>query len=74
MRAKLNPNDKRSIIIGIKVTPKTRKQVQYLAEREAEKMSTYIAKLVEQRIEQFTRDTKTDWEQIFKELEEEEVT
>ena len=69
MRKKLTAEDKRSIIIGGKVTPKVRKQVQYLADREAEKVSTYIAELIEQRIEQFTKDTKINWEEELNENE-----
>lgn len=67
MRPKLDPNEKRSVIIGVKVTPKVRKQIEYLAEREAVGMSTYIAELIEQRIEQFTKDTKTNWDEELKE-------
>lgn len=62
MRRKLNYDEKRSVIIGVKVTPKVRKQIEYLSGREAESISTYIEKLIKQRIDQFTKDTKTDWD------------
>ena len=48
MRKKLAPEDKRSKILGIKVKEETKKQLNYIAKREGEPLSTHIDKIVEE--------------------------
>ena len=46
MRRKLEENIKRGTIIGVKTDKTTKKQIEYIAEREAQATSTYIHELI----------------------------
>lgn len=67
MRKKLNPEDKRSKIIGIKVKPETYKKLCYIADMEAIKVSSYINELIERNIKIVTETHKINWEEALKE-------
>lgn len=63
MRKKLDPKDKRSKIVGVKVTPLMNQQLEYMADAAGEEKSTYIYNLLKARIEQYTKDAKINWEE-----------
>lgn len=67
MRKRLNENDKRSVIIGIKVRPDIKAKIQYLSEAEDEGMSTYINRILENHIRNRTKFENIKWEDIIKE-------
>lgn len=67
MRKKLDQETKRSQIIGIKVKPETQRKLKYLSGIDAEPLSTYINKILEEHISSFTKINKLDWNEIFKE-------
>lgn len=67
MRKKLDINTKRSKIIGIKVKPETQLKLKYLCDIEAEPLSTYINKILEEHIASTTKLHKLNWEEILKE-------
>lgn len=52
MMPKKAPEEKRSIIIGVKVDKKTREKIEYLAEMNGIKTSTYIYNLITKHIEE----------------------
>lgn len=52
MMPKKSPEKKRSIIIGIKVDSITKEKIQYLAEMEDKKLSTYIYDQIVKHIEE----------------------
>ena len=61
MRKKINTEEKRSVIIGIKVKQETKDKVKYLSEAEAETISTYINRILEAHIETYTKLHKINW-------------
>lgn len=67
MRKKLDHATKRSQIIGIKVKPETQRKLKYLAEIQAEPLSTYINGILEEHIASTTKLHKLDWDEIWKE-------
>ena len=69
MRKKLIPEEKRSIIIGIKVKPEVKEKLTYLSEAEATKLSTYINNILEEHIKTVTKICKIDWNKIKSENE-----
>lgn len=66
MRQKLEPGKKRDNIIGVKVDSKTRAQIDYIASANGDKTSTYIYDLIKRHIEDYTKMTKTNWENELK--------
>ena len=52
MRRKMTETEKRSIIIGIKVKPETRSKIEWIANREATKLSTYLDELLKEHSQQ----------------------
>ena len=60
MRRKLPENEKRSKIIGIKVTETTKKQLEYIANREATTVSTTIDKILQEYINNYFSIAKID--------------
>lgn len=62
MRKKLTAEDKRSIIIGIKVKPAIKEKLQWLSKRDATQMSTYVNNILERHVEQLTSIYKIDWD------------
>lgn len=62
MRKKIEPNKKRSVIIGIKVKQETKEKIKYLSEVEAEPISTYINRILENHIEAHTKLHRINWE------------
>lgn len=69
MRKRLNENDKRSVIIGIKVKKEIKEKIQYLSEVEDIGMSTYINRILESHIEHITKLTPINWKEVLKEKE-----
>lgn len=67
MRKKLDNETKRSKIIGIKVKPETQKKLKYLSNIEAEPLSTYINRILEEHIASTTKLHKLNWKKIFQE-------
>lgn len=64
MRKRLNAEEKRSVIIGIKVKEETKEKIKYLSEVEDQGMSTYINKILEDHITERTRFGGIDWKTI----------
>lgn len=67
MRKRLNAEEKRSVIIGIKVKKEIKEKIQYLSEVDDIGMSTYINKILENHIESITKLTPINWEEVLKE-------
>lgn len=61
MRQKLDATSKRKHIIGVKVDEITKKKIEYIADSNGEPTSTYLYNLINERIEQYTKDTKINW-------------
>lgn len=61
MRKKLAYEEKRSKIIGVKVKPETHAQLEWIAEREAVKLSTYIDEQLRIHIETYFKYNHIDW-------------
>lgn len=64
MRKKLPPKEKRDKIIGIKVKEKTREQLEYIAKREGQTLSTYIDIVLRKNIEQYFEIQKINWDKL----------
>ena len=64
MRKKLPVEEKRSIIIGIKVKPETRKKLEWIAKREATSLSTYIDEQLCEHIEKYLKYNHIEWNKI----------
>ena len=71
MRPKVNESQKRGTIIGIKVDKATKAKIDYIAKADGETTSTYLFNLITQHIDQYTKMTKTNWNEEFKEEGEE---
>ena len=55
---------KRNSYIGVKVQQKTRDQLNYIAKREANPISTLIDKILKEYIETYFKIAKIDWETL----------
>lgn len=64
MRKKLPENEKRSKIIGVKVTESTKKQLEYIARREVTTVSSTIEKVLQDYINSYFRIAKIDKTEI----------
>lgn len=64
MRRKLPANEKRNSIIGIKVKEETRKQLNYIAEREGHTLSTCIDIILRKQIEEYFEIHKINWDDL----------
>lgn len=64
MRKKLQKSEKRSQIIGIKVKEETRKQLKFIANREATQLSTYIDSLLVKHINEYFSHAHIDWNSL----------
>ena len=60
MRKKLPEGAKRDQIIGIKVTETTKKQLQFIANRECTPMSTTIDRILQEYIDRYFTIAKID--------------
>ena len=60
MRRKLPEEQKRSNIIGVKVQLQTRKQLEFIAKREAETLSTTIDRILKEYINNYFEIAKID--------------
>lgn len=63
MRPRLNPNDKRNCLIGIKVKRETRDKLEFIAEREAHPLSTQIDLILKDYIDRYFEIAKINWEE-----------
>lgn len=63
MRPKVSESTKRGTIIGIKADKLTKAKIDYIARAAGETTSTYLFNLMTQHIDQYTRMTKTNWEE-----------
>lgn len=70
MRKKLDPATKREHIIGIKVRKDIKEKIAYLSEVEDVPMSTYINKIIENYIDNYTKTYKINWVKILQNNEE----
>ncbi|MBQ9839087.1 MAG: hypothetical protein IJO56_06340 [Oscillospiraceae bacterium] len=70
MRKKLKVEQKRSVIIGIKVKQSTRDKIEYLSEIQDIKMSSYINNIIEEHIDEKIKMFPLDWEEELKEFKE----
>ena len=61
MRAKKNEEDKRAKFIGIKVKNETRKQIEFISEREQRPISTQINIALEKFIKEYFNQNKINW-------------
>ena len=61
MMPKKAPEEKRSIILGVKVDKQTREKIEYLAEMNGIKTSTYIYNLIKKHIEEKEQAAQLDW-------------
>ena len=64
MRKKLAEGEKRSKIIGVKVKPETHEQLEWIAKREAVKLSTYIDEQLRLHIETYFKYNHIDWSSL----------
>lgn len=65
MRPKVSDKERRTIMLGVKVNPITKKQVEYMAKAQAEPVSTFIYNLIQAEIDKYTKITKIDWSKEF---------
>lgn len=63
MRPKVNESEKRGTIIGIKVDKLTKAKIDYIAKADGETTSTYLFNLITAHIDQYTRMTRTNWDE-----------
>ena len=70
MRKKLSVEEKRNSYIGIKVQPKTRKQLEYISKRDATPISTLIDIILKKHIEDYFRIAKINWDKLSEEEKE----
>lgn len=63
MRAKVSENEKRGTIIGIKVDKMTKAKIEYIAKADGKPTSTYLFNLITEHIDQYTRMTRTKWDE-----------
>ena len=63
MRPKVKEENKRASIIGIKVDKLTKAKIEYIAKASGDPTSTYLFNLITDHIEQYTRMTKTNWDE-----------
>lgn len=61
MRPRLNPNDKRTAQIGIKVKKETKDKLEFIASREAHPVSTQIDIILKDYIDRYLKDNRIDW-------------
>lgn len=64
MRRKLAENEKRSNIIGVKVKPETRQKLEWIAKREATRLSSYIDELLRNHIETYFKYNHIEWDKL----------
>ena len=64
MRHKMGKDEKRSKQIGVKVQIQTRKQLEYIANREATTLSTLIDKILKDYINTYLSIAKINWERL----------
>lgn len=64
MRHKMGIDEKRSKQIGIKVQIKTRKQLEYIADREGSTLSTLIDAILKDYINNYFKIAKIDWNKL----------
>ena len=64
MRRKMEKDEKRSQQIGIKVQIQTRKQLEFIASREATTLSTLINKILKDYINTYLSIAKIDWKKL----------
>ena len=64
MRKKLPLDEKRNKIIGIKVKDETRRQLQYIADRDGHTLSTCIDIILRKQIEEYFELHKIDWDAL----------
>ena len=64
MRKKLDDQTKRNNYIGIKVKQETRKQLNYIANREAAPLSTLINTILNEYIENYFKIAKINWDNL----------
>ncbi|MBQ7769335.1 MAG: hypothetical protein IJ403_10725 [Oscillospiraceae bacterium] len=64
MRRKMTSEEKRSIIIGIKVKPETRYKIEWIANREATKLSTYLDNWLKDHIETYFKYNHIEWDKL----------
>ena len=67
MRRKLPTEIKRNSPIGIKVQNETRKQLDYIASREATTLSTLINNILVKYVEDYLKIAKIDWDNLTEE-------
>lgn len=63
MRPKVSETEKRGTIIGIKVDKQTKAKIDYIAKADGETTSTYLFNLITAHIDQYTRMTRTKWDE-----------
>ena len=63
MRPKVDESAKRGTIIGIKVDKATKAKIEYIAGADGTPVSTYLFNLITAHIEQYTKMTKTNWDE-----------
>lgn len=64
MRHKMEIDEKRSKQIGVKVQIRTRKQLEYIADREDSTLSTLIDSILKDYINNYLRIAKIDWDKL----------
>jgi len=67
MRKKLPATEKRSKIIGVKVKPETREQIEWIAKREVTQLSTYIDSLLQEHIKKYFKYNHIEWKKLTEE-------
>lgn len=64
MRHKMEINEKRSKQIGVKVQIRTRKQLEYIADREGSTLSTLIDNILKGYINNYFKIAKIEWDKL----------
>lgn len=63
MRKKLNADDKRGSLIGIKVRKELKEKIQFISGREAHPMSTQINIILEEYASRYFSENQINWEE-----------
>lgn len=64
MRPRIEPEDKRTVIIGIKTKEVTKKRIKWISERDGRPMSSQINMILESYIENYLRDHGISYTEI----------
>lgn len=64
MRPRIEPENKRTVIIGIKTKEITKKRIKWISDRDGRPMSSQINMILEEYIEKYLKDNNLKYEDI----------